>query len=541
MDTLFRNWARRLAVVIPAMNEEDRIGDVLRETYRLAPDQVVVVVNGTVDRTAEIARSFGADVLEYSEPLGNDVGRAIGAIRASADTYLFIDADIVIPAEDMLPFVLDIENGADVALNGIDWVARHPRPHAPAVDRYFLNLVQGRRDLGVENVLTVPHAFSANALARIGKDTLANPQLANAIAIERKLRIVVSHDINVLLINKVRNNHFRKSGERMPSAYQRMHGDSVEACAYLLDSAGRRAGFGEGGRKRWYYDEISAPRQGGTFRGRGGANGLSVVLSVPDTSVYLAPFLAQLAETDVEVVPVVHGTSPKTRSYLKKYGFPFIDIPEFIGHDTAFAIGAEAAGGELLVFHDTAIPVDYYELEPYVEALKRGIADIAVNKQSPPEADETPEADGDEPPYVGKLESMHPAQIGGYFLNLTFGTNELGASSMLLPPYAMKRSVLETIGAAALIDPGAAQAKAAMERYEFAAVGRIDVSGRINEAVAPIVLNHDRILGDAMEGVRAWTAAFGARGGFIDGGRRRELLADSASGAYRIDPHRPPG
>lgn len=52
------------AVVIPALNEEEALPEVLRDLARWAPDaHVVVVDNGSTDRTAERAEALGATVV----------------------------------------------------------------------------------------------------------------------------------------------------------------------------------------------------------------------------------------------------------------------------------------------------------------------------------------------------------------------------------------------------------------------------------------------------------------------------------------------
>ena len=45
----------RISVVIPALNEEAAIGGVVREVPRNLVDEIIVVDNGSTDRTAEIA------------------------------------------------------------------------------------------------------------------------------------------------------------------------------------------------------------------------------------------------------------------------------------------------------------------------------------------------------------------------------------------------------------------------------------------------------------------------------------------------------
>ena len=501
-----RKKNKKLAIIIPCMNEESTISAVIQQAKKLNPDSLIVVVNGSSDRTAELARNEGAEVIEYDYPLGNDVGRAIGAMHAKADIYLFLDGDLVIPAEDLYPFVEDIENGADMALNSIDWVARFPAPHAPAIARHFINIVQGRRDLGLENVLTVPHAFSRRALDLIGKHTLAIPQLANAKVLERNLKVTVSNNINVLAINKKRDNHIAKAGELMPKAYDRMHGDTVEALWYLIGRTDRRGGYSQGNRKRKTYSRRHAYTR--DWKAKRPAES-SIVLSVTQNAVYLRQLLEQLIQYDIELIPIVHDASPQVIQIFKRYQIPFIEIPHFIGHDVAFAIGSELATGRNIVFHDTTIPIDSLSFIPFLQHLKHGQADITLNDHSR---------------YLGKLEGMHAAHIGNCFVNIMARKNDLSASSMLLPPYGMNRNALERIGSFVLMSPCVAHLRALHLGLKVKPVVEIDYHERINETLKPIVLNQDRIIGDFMEGIYYWTQLFGKRGGFHDGDRIRSVL-----------------
>ncbi|MCG3172027.1 MAG: putative glycosyltransferase [Myxococcota bacterium] len=82
-------------VIIPALNEEQAIGRVLAD---LPPDlarQIIVVDNGSVDRTAEMARDLGARVIyEPMRGYGAACLAGINAIRSNPPhTVLFIDGD----------------------------------------------------------------------------------------------------------------------------------------------------------------------------------------------------------------------------------------------------------------------------------------------------------------------------------------------------------------------------------------------------------------------------------------------------------------
>ncbi len=87
----------RLLVIVPAWNEEATIAGVIAELRREVPDADVLVVNdGSTDRTASTARSSGADVLDL--PLNLGVGGAMRAgykyaLRQGYDLAVQLDAD----------------------------------------------------------------------------------------------------------------------------------------------------------------------------------------------------------------------------------------------------------------------------------------------------------------------------------------------------------------------------------------------------------------------------------------------------------------
>jgi len=83
----------RVTVVIPALNEEAAIGGVVREIPRGLVDEVIVVDNGSADRTAEIAAAAGARVV--SEPIRGYGAACLAGVLAAgdADILVFLDGD----------------------------------------------------------------------------------------------------------------------------------------------------------------------------------------------------------------------------------------------------------------------------------------------------------------------------------------------------------------------------------------------------------------------------------------------------------------
>ena len=89
------NGPYRLSVIIPARNEEEQIGNVLRHALRTNAWEVIVVDGQSTDRTAEVARSFGVTLVP--SPPGRGVQMNTGAATATGDVFLFLHADTLVP------------------------------------------------------------------------------------------------------------------------------------------------------------------------------------------------------------------------------------------------------------------------------------------------------------------------------------------------------------------------------------------------------------------------------------------------------------
>lgn len=84
----------RVSVVIPALNEEEPIADVVRAVPREIADEVVVVDNGSDDRTAERAREAGARVVvQPVRGYGRACRAGVAAVADDCEIVVFLDGD----------------------------------------------------------------------------------------------------------------------------------------------------------------------------------------------------------------------------------------------------------------------------------------------------------------------------------------------------------------------------------------------------------------------------------------------------------------
>jgi glycosyltransferase involved in cell wall biosynthesis len=83
-----------VSVIIPALNEEEPIGGVVRECLATGvADEVIVVNNGSTDRTVERARDAGARVVTAPRGYGRACAAGVRALSPESDIVVFLDGD----------------------------------------------------------------------------------------------------------------------------------------------------------------------------------------------------------------------------------------------------------------------------------------------------------------------------------------------------------------------------------------------------------------------------------------------------------------
>ncbi len=105
-------YHQKISVIIPALNEEESIGQVLNDIPGEIVEEVIVVDNGSNDNTVTVAKSLGASVIR--EPLkgyGAACLRGISILKQDIDIVVFLDADYSDYPQDLPAVVKPIVTG----------------------------------------------------------------------------------------------------------------------------------------------------------------------------------------------------------------------------------------------------------------------------------------------------------------------------------------------------------------------------------------------------------------------------------------------
>jgi glycosyltransferase involved in cell wall biosynthesis len=111
----------RALILIPALNAEPSIGAVIRDCKRIVAD-VLIVDDGSRDRTAAVAREAGAEVVSHPVNRGKGAALKTGfayALEHGFDLVLTLDADGQhLPREIPKFIAAHEETGADLIIGG---------------------------------------------------------------------------------------------------------------------------------------------------------------------------------------------------------------------------------------------------------------------------------------------------------------------------------------------------------------------------------------------------------------------------------------
>lgn len=108
----------RVAAIVPAYNEEHRLASTLRAIREIPEIDIIRVVNdGSTDRTLEVARGSGVEVVNLEANVGKGQAINIGVREVMADVFIFLDADLGDTAREGARILMPVLSGeADLCI-----------------------------------------------------------------------------------------------------------------------------------------------------------------------------------------------------------------------------------------------------------------------------------------------------------------------------------------------------------------------------------------------------------------------------------------
>lgn len=106
---------KSISIIIPAYNEEKRIGATLAGLEQDWIDEVIVVNDGSNDQTAELVKRSSVSLLDLKENQGKAAAVELGLNKARGEVAVLLDADLESTAGELIELVRPVAAG-DVAV-----------------------------------------------------------------------------------------------------------------------------------------------------------------------------------------------------------------------------------------------------------------------------------------------------------------------------------------------------------------------------------------------------------------------------------------
>jgi len=110
-----------VSIIVPAFNEEATIGEVLRRILKAKipyPFEILVIDDGSQDKTSEKARQFRVKLLCHPENLGKGRALRTGIVQAAGEIIIWQDADLEYFPRDIPKLIHPIIQGSTDVVYG---------------------------------------------------------------------------------------------------------------------------------------------------------------------------------------------------------------------------------------------------------------------------------------------------------------------------------------------------------------------------------------------------------------------------------------
>ncbi|MBI1351788.1 MAG: glycosyltransferase [Actinomycetales bacterium] len=158
-----------VSIQICALNEEANIAECLSAVVANQPEEIVIIDGGSSDRTVEIAREFGARVIEAGR-LGLGPSRQLGYRSTSCRYSAFVDADDRLAPDWTDIMIEELEAGGYAALQSSLRAVQTGSWWSRGWNQYFIESVRPTADT---TMVGRPALFLTSALLQNDEDLIS--------------------------------------------------------------------------------------------------------------------------------------------------------------------------------------------------------------------------------------------------------------------------------------------------------------------------------------------------------------------------------
>lgn len=169
---------KQLSIIIPAYNEEQRIIKTLEKIYEFMNSkdfdfEVIVVDDGSKDKTADLVNLFGRGVKLIKQPKNMGKGAAVrrGILEAEGNWRLFSDADLSTPIYEIDKLLKSALEGYEVSIGSraVDYskIKKHQPFYREFMGKTFNKIVQMLVIKGIKDTQCGFKMFKAEAAIKV--------------------------------------------------------------------------------------------------------------------------------------------------------------------------------------------------------------------------------------------------------------------------------------------------------------------------------------------------------------------------------------
>jgi glycosyltransferase involved in cell wall biosynthesis len=466
----------KLSIIIICSDNVD--ANLFSSIRNVSPYEVILVITGENKALNTLAVNNGFQVI-VTDGTGRNEGYIKAAKKAKGDVLLFLSGNLVYQPSQLDSFLRPILEGqAEVVLNNStpSFLKRRVKqwPDSYTLWRQVFNDSLGYRDLNIDSLISMPHAYTQEVLKSIGYESLENLAVAHMRVLDKGWKISRPISFNTTHPGELltpEQSHYKvplTDAERVNTR------NYLEALAEWHKVHGKRGNYHDGGRKRDIIKEIkkhnslsayvkTATIKPRLYTGWGMTSSiykgkqLSVIIPAQNEEHTIGAVIKEARKIEpLEIIVIVNGSTDNTETIAKQLGATVIVFPEALGHDVGRAIGALEAKGEILLFIDADFSIQASLLHQYTNAVANGV-DVALNDLN---IDYFP---------------LFIVNLYKYMLNIACDRKDLGVGSLVAVPHALSRSCLKGIGWDSLLNPNLAHVKAILQGYLISNVQFVDV------------------------------------------------------------------